>query len=139
MSKIYKGVFLDNNMKRKNNNINILCFYCKKEFDTFRFQCHHCGGYFCGNCRLPEDHKCIKWDRGNLHKEDYFKTLVQELKTNKKTLTLEEKKELFIRYAKQACDYFKVSTPLINFETIEHFSEDEDGHFHPDLCMICVD
>lgn len=69
---------------------------------------------------------------------NYFRDLIEELRNNK-VLTLEEKKELFKNYVKKACNYFKISIPSIDFETIEHFPGGEDGHFHIDLCKICVD
>jgi len=74
----------------------------------------------------------------NLEKENYFKNLIKELKTNN-MLTLGERKELFKTYVKEACQKFKISIPYINFYTIEHFPDGEDGHFHPDECKICVD
>lgn len=69
---------------------------------------------------------------------DYFLKIIRELSTAK-PLTLEEKKDLFVNYVKEACNRFKISIPSINFETIEHFSQGEDGHFHVDECKICVD
>jgi hypothetical protein len=75
----------------------------------------------------------------DIQTENYLKSLIRELRTNEKALTLEERKELFKTYVKEACNRFKISLPSINFETIGHFSNGEDGHFHPDLCMICVD
>lgn len=75
----------------------------------------------------------------NIQPKNYFKTLIKELKANEKTITLEKRKELFRNYVKEACNSFKISSPSISFETIEHFNNGEDGHFHPDLCRICVD
>lgn len=74
----------------------------------------------------------------NTRPEDYFKNLIRELKNNNNP-TIEDRKALFISYVKDACRYFKISIPSINFDTIEHFSDGEDGHFHVEECKICVD
>lgn len=33
------------------------CWECRRK--GYLFRCRRCGKYFCGNCRLPEDHNCI--------------------------------------------------------------------------------
>ena len=70
--------------------------------------------------------------------KNYFLDLIEEIKSDK-PVTLEDKKKIFIDYVIEACNSFKVSVPSVSFNTIEHFSSGEDGHFHPDECKICVD
>lgn len=41
------------------------CENCGGKIDWIPFNCKYCGGSFCSDCRLPEEHDCkpifVKW------------------------------------------------------------------------------
>jgi hypothetical protein len=39
------------------------CDYCKKVSDELPYKCKFCGGIFCSDHRLPENHDCIGLER----------------------------------------------------------------------------
>ena len=52
-------------MKNKNSN---KCAYCGESFDHLPFYCRRCDKYFCTKHRLPENHNCSGFKKGNMFK-----------------------------------------------------------------------
>jgi len=62
------------------------CQKCGQE--TFLpFRCQYCGGYFCSEHRLPENHECPQIQQARLPKEEPQPTTVQKQKSYEYTLT----------------------------------------------------
>lgn len=40
----------------------VKCDYCGKAIQGFPYKCSYCGGTFCGEHHLPENHECVKID-----------------------------------------------------------------------------
>lgn len=56
------------------------CQKCGK--DTFLpFKCQYCGGYFCSEHRLPENHQCAQMDQARLPREGTPSAIVQKGKS----------------------------------------------------------
>jgi Zn-dependent protease len=53
------------------------CQKCQKEV-FLPFQCPYCGGYFCSEHRLPENHECPRMDYARMSKEETRPIIVQK-------------------------------------------------------------
>jgi len=62
------------------------CEKCGKE--TFLpFRCQYCGGHFCSDHRLPENHECSRMDLARMSKEETQPVITQEPKSYQYTVT----------------------------------------------------
>jgi len=62
------------------------CQTCQKE--TFLpFKCPYCGGYFCSEHRLPENHKCPQIEQARAPKEETQPITIQKQKSYQYTIT----------------------------------------------------
>lgn len=62
------------------------CEKCQK--DTFLpFRCQYCGGYFCSEHRLPENHDCPRMDLAKTPREEALPLTVQRQKSYEYTVT----------------------------------------------------
>lgn len=62
------------------------CEKCQKE--TFLpFKCPYCGGHFCSEHRLPENHECQRMGQARMPKEENPPLIVQEQKPYEHTVT----------------------------------------------------
>jgi Zn-dependent protease len=63
---------------------------CKKcGTDTFLpFRCQYCGGYFCSDHRLPENHECPQMNRARMPREETRPITVQRQRSNEFTVSL---------------------------------------------------
>ncbi|MCK4669382.1 hypothetical protein KAT21_04620 [Candidatus Bathyarchaeota archaeon] len=62
------------------------CHQCEKEI-FLPFRCAYCGGYFCSEHRLPENHECPRMELARAPKIETRPTIVQKQKPHEYTLT----------------------------------------------------
>jgi predicted nucleic acid binding AN1-type Zn finger protein len=104
------------------------CDYCKKNVNSTSWNCRRCGGTFCDEHRLPEDHNCripLKKDFFKplansptpkiKNKKKHVKSLKKELNRIEKLSSIKntkkddskEKNNLFINFWEHLVTYFK--------------------------------
>lgn len=62
------------------------CEKCQKN-EVLPFTCPYCGGYFCSEHRLPENHDCPRIELARAPKMETPKTIIQRQKPNEYTIT----------------------------------------------------
>lgn len=62
------------------------CQKCKKEV-FLPFRCQYCGGYFCSEHRLPENHQCPQIEKARTPKEETPSVIIQKQKPYEYTVS----------------------------------------------------
>lgn len=62
------------------------CHRCRKEV-VLPFRCQYCGGYFCSEHRLPENHECPRIEQARAPKKEIKPIILQEQKPYEHTVT----------------------------------------------------
>ena len=104
------------------------CEKCQKE-EVLPFRCPYCGGYFCSEHRLPENHDCPKIELARAPKMETPKMIIQKQKPYEYTVSHGVLKPRWkrIRFSEKEIKHLAVAALLVigvGFSLAQYISRD---------------
>lgn len=117
------------------------CQKCGSE--TFLpFRCQYCGGYFCSEHRLPENHDCPQIDLVHMPKEDVQPAVIQGPRSYEYTVTYPSQLQARgrTRFSQKEIQHLAVATLLVIGVGMSMvlFSTFFDGSYNADYAMLAL-
>jgi Zn-dependent protease len=113
------------------------CEICQTE--TFLpFTCPYCGGHFCSEHRLPENHECPQMDLARLPKEQIQSVNTQRQKPYEHTVTYAPlgKNKRRIRFSKKEIWHLTIATLLVVGVGLSYTGFPSQGHLIDYITLI---